>query len=185
MLYNSTVRHLVLLSLLTSLTIATSIVGCDADVGESCVAGPCGQTPPPDGEGGAGAAGAAGGAGGVGGGGGAGGGVIDCSGTPATGDLPCAVYDVLKAKCQTCHTVPAQNGAPFPLLTYEDTRGDYGGKQRWERMGPAITSGFMPFGAAPDLTADEKQTLLDWLGACGAPEAEGAGCGCDDPAACP
>lgn len=165
------------LLLLASLAISSSLAGCEASDDENCVAGPCGQPPPSeDGGGGAGA--------GTGGAGGAGGGEV-CAPTPETGDLPCAVYEALKAKCYTCHTDPTANGAPFPLLTYEDTRGVYGSKQRWERMGPAIKSGFMPLGAAPDLTEEEKQVLLDWLDACALPEAEGAGCGCDDAAACP
>ena len=39
--------------------------------------------------------------------------------TTATG-LPCDVDAVLKTRCQTCHSSPAQFGASAPLVTYDD-----------------------------------------------------------------
>ena len=117
--------------------------------------------------------------------GGSGGGTpVDCTTVPTTGDLPCDVYAVLKAKCFTCHTDPPQNYAPFPLLNFADTREPYvNGSIVWERIGPAITNGFMP--QNDDLTTAEEQILLDWVAACAPPEPIGQGCDCDDPAACP
>jgi hypothetical protein len=162
------------LSLLSILAFASAFAGCNADLEEGCISGPCG-TPGP----------ARPAEPGTGGGGGAGGGP-DCSGTPDTGDFPCEVYAVLKAKCHTCHTDPPTGNAPFPLLTYELTRAPFGSKQRWEQMRADIASGYMPFGTvAPDLTPEEQQVLLDWFATCALPEPEGQGCDCDDPAACP
>lgn len=80
----------------------------------------------------------------------------------------CAVDQVLGAKCRRCHTRPMRHGAPFPLLTWEDTRlfvrADAPVYQQLER---AITSGAMPFRIPANppvepLTADEKSVLLDW-----------------------
>ena len=43
-----------------------------------------------------------------------------CGPSPATGSIPADVASVLSDRCQPCHTDPPLNGAPFPLLTYED-----------------------------------------------------------------
>jgi hypothetical protein len=34
--------------------------------------------------------------------------------------LPCAVDELVKSQCQTCHTDPPKFGAPMPLVSYED-----------------------------------------------------------------
>jgi uncharacterized membrane protein len=93
---------------------------------------------------------------------------------PDTGDFPCEVHAVLVARCHECHQSPPIMGAPFPLLTYEDTRQPYGTKKRWQVMKTAIESGFMPFGK-DDLAGDELKTMQDWFAAC-APPAEAMGC---------
>lgn len=83
---------------------------------------------------------------------------------------PCEIFDILSRRCHRCHTDPPQNGAPFPLLTWEDTQEEYfGGKQRWQFMKNAIKSDFMPLTAlaldppVQPLTAEEKATLLEWV----------------------
>jgi hypothetical protein len=94
--------------------------------------------------------------------------------------FPCEVEAVLKAKCHRCHQDPQQNGAPFPLLTWENTQVDYFGKPIYQRMESVVSSDFMPFTSlalnppVEPLTADEKATLLDWL-VCAIP-ADGAVC---------
>jgi hypothetical protein len=103
--------------------------------------------------------------------------VDPCASVASTGKLPCAVEQVLVAKCQRCHNDddPRPNFAPFPLLRFEDTRLAYGDQPVWKRMKPAVESGFMPLvsaGLDPNgepLTASEKATLLAWLGSCAAP----------------
>ncbi len=105
----------------------------------------------------------------------------------ATGDLPCDVWQVLHDKCHCCHQDPPENGAPFPLLTYELTREPYGsqGLLRWQRMSVVIQDGEvppMPFSTAADLTASEKKILDDWFAACAPPADEYMGGveGCDE-----
>lgn len=106
--------------------------------------------------------------------------------TPATGAFPCDVYQVLKGKCHKCHTDPQKFGAPFPLLTYEDTRQLYGSGTRAARMLTMVQSKIMPPPAQEQPTAEERKTLLDWLGSCATPApADQEGCECPDPASCP
>jgi hypothetical protein len=89
--------------------------------------------------------------------------------------LPADVDAVLAAKCRRCHTSPARNGAPFPLYTWDDTRGTHHGHPIHVRIGQVVQNGFMPIlipanPAVEPLTNDEKQTLLAWVAA-GAPSA--------------
>ncbi|MRG97692.1 hypothetical protein [Polyangium spumosum] len=148
---------------------------CTAELEEGCLDGQCvppGQPPipplPTTGSGG----------------GGGGGGDVDagdagpttCDVTPETGDFPCDVFAVLQTHCHTCHQSPPVSGAPYSLLTYEDTRALHGmtTKPRFVRMAEVVESGFMPLGAT--LPEAEKQTLLDWLTTCGLPAPDGMGC---------
>lgn len=101
------------------------------------------------------------------------------SGAPADSEW-CAADLVLSHKCRRCHQAPPKNGAPFSLLTYEDTQlVDSQGKPRFMRMADAVSSGYMPaqfVSLTPPvegLTADERATLLGWCEA-GAPP--GADC---------
>lgn len=151
---------------------------CDADLVAGCKGGVCGGT------GGIEELGGAGGTGGVAAGGAGAGGAPVCHpppGTPddvgATGLYPCDVLGVLQVKCHGCHQSPPLNGAPFPLLTYDDSHVEYSaGKAIWRQMCCAIDKSCgdcvvkMPFGMAPQLTGAELQTLLAWCDA-GAPSA--------------
>lgn len=67
------------------------------------------------------------------------------------------------------------SGAPYSLLTYEDTRQLNGltTTVRWKRMGEVVDSSFMPLGIV--MPAADKQILLDWVAAC-APPAMSMGC---------
>jgi hypothetical protein len=83
--------------------------------------------------------------------------------------FPCEVEDVIVAKCQRCHGDPPENDAPFPLLTWDDTRRPYGALLVYEAMLPAIETDFMPLTQleleppVEPLTPQEKTLLLDWL----------------------
>ena len=98
---------------------------------------------------------------------------------PAMGDLPIAVADVLIARCQPCHQSPPLNGAPFPLMSYEDTLAPFNRSlRRWQRMAEVIdpTATFhMPPPGQPQLTVDELATLRGWLATCAQPVPEGTG----------
>lgn len=156
--------------------VAALVAACTAELEERCLGGACGPDTIPDPVPTT-SSGVGGGAGGAGGGG------ASCEGVPDTGEYPCEVYEVLKAKCFSCHTDPQLQGAPFSLLTYEDARAPYFASTVWERIGPNVETGNMPLGGS--LTAAEKQVLLDWVAGCARPAEAGMGCECLDAAACP
>lgn len=117
-----------------------------------------------------------------------------CAPGPTTGDLPCDVGAVLKASCQPCHQTPTQNGAHFPILTYEDTQKPFGlapddggpPKRRFQRMAEVVQPEglpHMPSQAAPacggkscSLSAADLTTLDAWFTACAPPAPEHKGC---------
>lgn len=104
----------------------------------------------------------------------------DPAATPLTGDLPDDVAAVLVDKCQTCHTSPPKNRAPWPLLSFEETQARFGitDKRRWQRMAEVIEPGgspHMPYGTAEQLTPAQLTTLRSWFAACAIPNAEGTG----------
>jgi hypothetical protein len=108
--------------------------------------------------------------------------IPECQSKPTTGAFPPDVAAVLHAKCQTCHSRPPVNHAPFPLVTYEDTLKTntlepYPGVPIWRVMHQVIqTDGVphMPFGNAPQLTSSEFRTLDGWLVGCATPVADGS-----------
>ncbi len=82
--------------------------------------------------------------------------------------FPAAVDEVLKHKCRRCHTTPRANSAPFPLLTWDDTRKLRYNRPIWMLIGSAVKSGFMPYRVpltppVERLSETEKQTLLSWV----------------------
>jgi hypothetical protein len=93
--------------------------------------------------------------------------------TALTGTITwCEVSDVLVAKCQRCHVgEKGLNGAPFPLVTFEDTQAPYGstGQRRWERMRYMVDEDLMPpvdasFSPPPEkLATGEKALLMTWF----------------------
>ena len=85
----------------------------------------------------------------------------------ADSGFSCEVEAALKAKCRRCHTIPARHGAPFPLLTWEQTQADFRGTPIAGHIGRAVKSGFMPYRirANPEiepLTDAEKQAIVSW-----------------------
>ena len=94
----------------------------------------------------------------------------------------CAARRVLEAKCWRCHTAPPQHGAPFPLVSYEDTQLENArGVPRFSAIEKAVSDDFMParfIMLEPPVAAlsdAEKQTLLDWCAA-GAPAGSAPDC---------
>jgi len=88
----------------------------------------------------------------------------------ANSGFPAAVDAVLKHKCRRCHTTPLANSAPFPLLTWDDTRKLRYNRPIWMFIGTAVKSGFMPYRVpltppVERLTETEKATLLSWVDA--------------------
>jgi hypothetical protein len=98
--------------------------------------------------------------------------------------FPCEVDLILETRCRRCHGSPTKNGAPFPLLTWNDTLKDYSGPI-YEAMYKAVKLDFMPYcadgscsekvvsslegGPTLPLSAEQKKTLLDYL-VCPEPE---------------
>jgi len=81
----------------------------------------------------------------------------------------CAVSVILREKCQICHQSPTLHGAPFALVTYQDTRAaDVKGKLRFEQIADAVETEYMPpqfIALSPPvvpLTPEERSTLLAW-----------------------
>jgi hypothetical protein len=161
-------RPLLAAALLLVASAAAFSTSCNASTTESCLAGPC------TGSGGAGSTSAtASGSGGV-------GAAAACPPTPQVGDFPCDVFKIIHNRCNPCHQMPPLNGAPFPLLTYENTQEEYEpGILKFQQMYAQIQPGAsprMPFGGM--LTASELTTMSSWLSQCAPPLAEGTGCEC-------
>ena len=90
----------------------------------------------------------------------------------------CAVQAVLVAKCQRCHSLPPLHGAPFALVTYEDTQLlNRRGEARFVSIEAVVTEGFMPPSfielspAVEPLGESERELLVDWCRAGGLPAA--------------
>jgi hypothetical protein len=96
--------------------------------------------------------------------------------------FPCDVSRIIQAKCERCHSDPPENGAPFPLLSWEDTQKPYGRVLVHDAMLVAVESGFMPLTElelsppVEDLTTSERTDLLSWLRAGAEPDRSGATC---------
>jgi uncharacterized membrane protein len=109
----------------------------------------------------------------------------DESASSATAPSWCAIEAILQLKCQRCHQRPTAHGAPFSLLTYDDTQvQDSKGKPRFAQIASDVESEYMPpqfielDPAVAPLSAHERTTLLDWC-AQGAPLTGSATCPTD------
>jgi uncharacterized membrane protein len=96
----------------------------------------------------------------------------------------CEARAVLIDKCQRCHSDPPEHGAPYPLVTFEDTqRLDSAGNPRSDRIAAAVESDYMPARfltlkpPVEPLTPDQRELLLAWCRS-GTPN---AGADCDSP----
>jgi hypothetical protein len=93
-------------------------------------------------------------------------------------DVPvpwCAAYRVINCVCQQCHQNPPLNGAPIPLMTYDDTQAPFPvatSKGRvWQTMQTVVSTRFMPYmgdktvmPVVLPLSDADYDTLLSWLG---------------------
>jgi hypothetical protein len=93
----------------------------------------------------------------------------------------CAARAVLEAKCQRCHGSPPEHGAPFSLVTYEDTQVvNRRGEARFTAIAAVVADGFMPPSfitlepAVAPLSAHEQELVLGWCRAGGLPTDEAA-----------
>jgi hypothetical protein len=104
-------------------------------------------------------------------------GVVGCSSDDSEPDGPtgsvtwCQASEVLAAKCQRCHVGEGLHGAPFPLVTFEDTQvqSETTGTKRWQQMAAMVSADFMPpedprLDPPPaKLTSAEKELLMTWF----------------------
>ena len=81
----------------------------------------------------------------------------------------CEARDVLERNCQRCHGETPSNGAPFSLVTYEDTQApNKKGKARYQTIAQVIESELMPptyLELEPPVQAlgsEDRQLLLTW-----------------------
>ena len=90
-------------------------------------------------------------------------------GSSAEGPTWCEVSAVLAAKCRRCHVGEGLNGAPFPLVTYDDTQVEDAPGPRWQRMQGMVEEDKMPPAVpvlsppAQPLSTSEKELLLSWF----------------------
>lgn len=78
------------------------------------------------------------------------------------------VEPIIQRRCVSCHAMPTVNGAPFALLSYQDTQGPAAaGGLIYERMAARMVAGTMPPGGGA--TEAEIGVVRDWA-ALGAPE---------------
>lgn len=94
----------------------------------------------------------------------------------------CEVQAVLQSKCQRCHGEAPSHGAPFSLVTFEDTqRLDSKGTARYERIASALEAEYMPPNfivlepPVEPLASDERNLVLAWIRG-GARETRTASC---------
>jgi len=92
-------------------------------------------------------------------------------------DVPvpwCAAYHIINCVCQQCHQNPPLNGAPIPLMTYDDTQAPFpttaSKNHVWQTMQDVVSSRFMPFRGDKTvmppvlpLSDADYDTLLSWL----------------------
>ena len=83
--------------------------------------------------------------------------------------LPCDVDAILRNRCQTCHSSPAQYGASAPLVTWDDLQkpgpGANANKKVWELVKERIHDDArpMPPSPQPHLDAKELAVLDAWI----------------------
>jgi hypothetical protein len=110
------------------------------------------------------------------------GGMASCADAGTGTFFPCDVERVIAVKCRRCHDHPAVLAgclaqkscyqAPFPLVTWSDTRRALGDKRVVDYLAGVIERDEMPFKTesiqppVEPLTADEKSTILAWARAC-------------------
>jgi uncharacterized membrane protein len=97
----------------------------------------------------------------------------------------CAARQVLEQRCQRCHGEETQHGAPFALVSYQDTQVvNAKGKPRYELIAAAVSSDFMPPSfltltpPVEPLTELERAAVLDWCDR-GAPGPSDADASCE------
>jgi hypothetical protein len=104
-------------------------------------------------------------------------------------DVPvpwCAAYHIINCVCQQCHQNPPLNGAPIPLMTYDDTQAHFPVATSkgfvWQTMQEVVSIRFMPYMGDKTvmppvlpLSDDDYDTLLSWL-AQGATDLGGQDC---------
>ena len=87
----------------------------------------------------------------------------------------CEIQSILALKCQRCHDSPARHGAPFALISYDDTQLlDKKGNARFERIAVVVEERSMPAQVikldppVEPLQDEERATILDWCAQGGA-----------------
>jgi hypothetical protein len=115
---------------------------------------------------------------------------LNCGDAGAGTSFPCDVAPIIESKCQRCHntadvlsTCEANKSCergPFPLLTWSDTRRQFGtGMRVVDYLPEVIERKIMPLTSADvqppvePLTDDEQKTMVAWVRSC-APAAAAA-----------
>ena len=81
------------------------------------------------------------------------------------------IEPIVATRCQQCHTNPPSNGAPFPLVDYQDTLLEVSGQRVYDRMAARVASTGSPMPPAPSAPLSARdQSLFDAWARSGAAE---------------
>jgi hypothetical protein len=72
-----------------------------------------------------------------------------------------AVKTIITENCIECHTQPPQNGAPMPLLTYDNVKNAIETRGLIDRISSTDPNFSMPYGR-PRLTQEKINTIIAW-----------------------
>lgn len=71
------------------------------------------------------------------------------------------VQPIINNNCVSCHTNPPENGAPMPLITYENVKDAVLNRGLIERISSEDLGFLMPFGG-PRLPQNLIDTIIQW-----------------------
>ncbi|MEM6956139.1 MAG: c-type cytochrome, partial [Myxococcota bacterium] len=91
--------------------------------------------------------------------------IADC--VPDEAAYEATVRPLIEANCARCHGTSPNFGAPFSLLTYAPLLEGQEGGRIVDEIVREVQSGSMPPAGAPDPSAEERATIVEWA-SCGA-----------------
>ena len=71
------------------------------------------------------------------------------------------VKSIIDNNCIVCHSYPPQNGAPMPLVTYENVKDAIQNRELIDRISSEDLGFLMPFGG-PRLPQNLIDTVIQW-----------------------
>jgi len=87
--------------------------------------------------------------------------LIDATPIPETVTYVADVKPIIDNNCIICHSNPPQNGAPMPLVTYENVKNAVENRNLIGRISSNDPAFLMPFGG-PRLPQDLIDIIIQW-----------------------